>query len=80
MLSVDLQQVAVAVYMTILTGVLASLVVRTASNLEVSLRSEIKEVQEEISQLRSEMGIMRSDLTHVALALGSRPRAAGEDT
>lgn len=35
------------------------------------------EMRQEFSDFRSEITAMRSDLTHVALAVGTRPRSAG---
>lgn len=37
-----------------------------------------QELKADINELRNEMAIMRSDITHIALAVGARPRAEGE--
>lgn len=34
-------------------------------------------VQSDLAEMRKDFAIMRSDLTHVALAVGARPRASG---
>ena len=40
-------------------------------------KSQFDALRREISELRSEVAVMRSDLTHVALAVGARPRPTG---
>lgn len=48
-------------------------------DLRTELKQDIAEPGEDIAQIRSEMAIMRSDLTQVALAVGTPPRAASDD-
>ena len=46
--------------------------------LREEMRQEIGGLREEMGGLRQEMAIMRSDLTQVALAVGTRPRASND--
>jgi len=55
---------------------------RSIAELRTELRSDIAsfrtEMRTDIGELRSEQAQMRSDLTHVALAVGARPSRASE--
>ncbi|HEX9822797.1 MAG TPA: hypothetical protein VGB51_00180 [Actinomycetota bacterium] len=58
---------------------------RQFDRLEVGLEGNRREVaelraemREEFRSVRTEMATMRSDITQVALAVGTRPRAEGE--
>lgn len=46
-----------------------------------TLREDMRDMRGEMSEMRGEMAVMRSDLTHVALAVGAnRPKPAEGET
>lgn len=72
------------VFTSLVTGALAALLWTRLNHLESGqdqIRSELAKVRErmatraDVDRLREEMAVMRSDLTHVALAVGvHRPK------
>lgn len=53
----------------------------TGFGLVAATREDVARVHDEMGEMRGEMAIMRSDLTHVALAVGAnRPKPAEGET
>lgn len=75
------ESVVELVFITLLTGGFAALFWTRLNQLEAKLDRTAThedlvtfrtEVREEIGQMRDQMATMRSDLTHIALAVGAR--------
>ncbi|HEV3472476.1 MAG TPA: hypothetical protein VG408_04625, partial [Actinomycetota bacterium] len=89
MFFVDTAGLALTIYLTFLTTGVSVLfwgrmhrIERRMDSLEIAMREGFKESREEMragfAKNDSEIAIMRSDLTHVALAVGAKPRASGD--
>jgi HAMP domain-containing protein len=79
----DVTQLANTAFLSLLMAFVTWLILRRIERLEIRLdrtieRVELTPTREEmnarIDRLEAEVGAMRSDLTHVALAVGARTR------
>lgn len=71
--------IVITAFITLLTGGLGSLFWSRLNRIEANMAThhDMEQLHEELVHLRSEQAVMRSDLTHVALAVGARtPRAS----
>jgi len=79
----DLDTVVITVFISLMGGGLGTLFWSRLNKIEgimgtMATRHDIEQLHEEIVHLRSEQAVMRSDLTHVALAVGARPGHASQ--
>lgn len=78
MIAVDITDLALAIYLTFLTTGVSALFWGRMNRLERRMDSLETAMREGFRGIHEEMAIMRSDLTHVALAVGAKPRASGD--
>lgn len=71
-------ELILGIYLTFFGGAVSALFWTRMNRLEDRLErvEQHMATKEDVAEVRSETAIMRSDLTHVALAVGAKPRAS----
>lgn len=72
----DITDLALAIYLTFMTTGISALFWGRMNRLDRRMDSLETTMREGFRGTHEEMAIMRSDLTHVALAVGAKPRAS----
>jgi len=62
-------------FMTLLTGGLGTMFWSRLGRIEDEMRDLRHQMADDFKQVREQLGIVGSDLTHVALAVGTKPRS-----